>query len=320
MPAKGWKGGFVAQHPEMKYPKVNLDALCLTDNMDNIQKITRQQRVLWPEFTWETEQGKKDPKRCFQMFAPDISRIGYDDIGQSWSIICPQQGTFIEGLGTINVEVTVTSQKGWVDESNKTLAADMTIKPKIWFSPSAKQSPLGALIWNLIDLTGLPFPTEKSKAIEINAFQTAQEKQSILAIRDGLFLEKDIPGFANHSKVSWNHANVEVAIGPIDVNPDPTVAGFNDLVMKLFNLGSANMLQEGNILAWNVWVDAPSLVDQTEWSTHAERWRKSIDVDHCSPDGPETKPRFSDGSYLDIKKELTDEAIAELLAYVKSHL
>ena len=38
-------------------------------NMDNIDKLQRQQGVEWPEFSWETEKGQADPKRCFQMFA-----------------------------------------------------------------------------------------------------------------------------------------------------------------------------------------------------------------------------------------------------------
>jgi hypothetical protein len=35
------------------------------------------------------------------------------------------------------------------------------------------------------------------------------------------------------------------------------------------------MLQPGNLLFWNVWFKARKLVDQEEWRTHAERWRKS---------------------------------------------
>ena len=42
----------------------------------------RQQKVLWPEFSWETVLGKP-ASRCFQMFAPDISRLGYDDTGRA---------------------------------------------------------------------------------------------------------------------------------------------------------------------------------------------------------------------------------------------
>jgi len=51
VPVLGWKGGFLAQYPEMNYPNVNLEALTLTGNLDNIGKITRQQRALWPEFS-----------------------------------------------------------------------------------------------------------------------------------------------------------------------------------------------------------------------------------------------------------------------------
>ena len=59
-PAKGWKGGFLKKHPETNYPDVNLCNLDMTDNLDNIGKITRQQRVLWPEFTWETHPGETE--------------------------------------------------------------------------------------------------------------------------------------------------------------------------------------------------------------------------------------------------------------------
>jgi len=80
------------------------------------------------------------------------------------------------------------------------------------------------------------------------------------------------------------------------------------------------MLQQGNILAWNVWFDAPALVDRTEWRNHAEYWRKSINVDHVSPDGQGTAPRLADGSDFCIKNELIEEEINDILALVKGHL
>ena len=321
IPAKCWKGGFLKKHPKMNYPNPNLDGLKLTDNLDNICKIKRQQRVLWPEFTWETQKGKKDPKRCFQMFAPDISRVGYDNTGQSWSVICPQQGTFIPGVGTLNVEVTVTGQKGWVDETNKSLAVDMQVKPKIWFSPAAKESSLGKLLWSIFELNhlGYCFPSEKSKAIELNTYQTDKEKTRTIALRDGLFMEGNLPAFTIH-KEAWSHANVEVEIGEIDLNHSNLVNEFNTLIMKAFNLSSGNMLQKGNILAWNVWFDAPSLVNQKEWRNHADYWRRSIDVDHCSPDGQGTNPRFADGTPFIVEKELFDEIITDIKNFIKKHI
>jgi hypothetical protein len=319
-PSEGWQGGFLKKHPELNYPGLSLEKLPMTDNLDNIKKITRQQRVLWPEFTWETQKGERDPKRCFQMFAPDISRVGYSDDGQSWSLICPQQGIFIPGFGALNVEVTVTGQRGWVDESNKTMAVDMTVKPKVWFSPSANQSASVQLLWWLFEKAGFDFPSDKSRAIEINTFQTTNQKQPIIAIRDGLFLGDKNPSFTDHSKNSWQHANLEVEIGPIDVNKDPIVAEFDTLIMKAFNLASGNMLQEGNLLAWNLWFDAPSLVDQTEWENHAEKWRTSLDAEHISPDGNGTLPKYSDGSSFKPNKELVSTVTQEIIQLIKNHL
>lgn len=73
------------------------------------------------------------------MFAPDISRLGYTDEDRVFSIIFSQQGTYSKAFGTMNVEVTVTGQKDWVNESTKQIAADMSVAGKVWFSPNAHQ-------------------------------------------------------------------------------------------------------------------------------------------------------------------------------------
>ncbi|MFT5668736.1 MAG: hypothetical protein ACI9DK_002941 [Vicingaceae bacterium] len=324
IPAKGWKGGFLKEHPKANYPTPDLSGLTFNGNLECMKKITRQQRVLWPEFTWETEPGKADPKRCFQMFAPDISRVGYDDTGESWAIICPQQGAFIPGLGTLNVEVTVTKQKGWVDETSKTMAVDMSVQPQIWFSPAAKKSKLGRDLWLLFDLLDLHyhFPAEKANAIQLNTYQTTKQESKVIAIRDGLFMEGNLPDFTLHNKKgeAWSHANVEVEIGDIEPSKHKIVTEFNELVMKAFNIGSGNMLKKGNILAWNVWFDAPTLVDPTEWENHAAFWRTSIDVDHCSPDGNGSIAKFADGTPFSAEKEIFEEVIQDIEKFIKKHM
>ena len=322
IPALGWKGGFLQKHPEMTYPNPDLSGLPLTDNLANIGNIERQQRALWPEFTWETQPGKKDPKRCFQMFAPDISRVGYDSSGQSWSVICPQQGVFLEGIGTLNVEVTVTGQKGWVNESNQTMAIDMIVKPKVWFSPSATKSSLGKLMWAVFELNhvGFHFPSEKKKAIQLNTFATTKQQSTTLLLRDGLFMKGKLPAFTEHFNEAWSHAHVEVEIGEIDKSSNALVTEFNELIMKIFNIGSGNMLKQGSTLAWNIWFDAPTLADQTEWRDHATFWRNSIDVEHCSPDGDGTPPRFANGKPFNVEKEFLNEVTEEIKEFIKKHL
>jgi len=118
----GWIGGFAQSNKKFAYPNPDLNSLPMLDNMANIPRLTRQQPIYWPEFSWQTTQGKEE-SRCFQRFAHNISSIGYDDAGRIWSIICPQQGACIHSWPInvcLNVEVTVTGQRGWVDEKNPT--------------------------------------------------------------------------------------------------------------------------------------------------------------------------------------------------------
>ena len=103
----GWVGGFAQSNPAFAYPDPDLSSLPMLGNMDNILLLQRQWPVKWPEFSWETVPGVPN-SRCFQMFAPYISRLGYTDKGRVYSIICPQQGVWIGEKICLNIEVTVT--------------------------------------------------------------------------------------------------------------------------------------------------------------------------------------------------------------------
>ena len=148
-PAPGWVGGFEESNKLFSYPDPNLCSLPILDNMANIDKLQRQQQVMWPEFSWKTDKNASEEHRCFQMFAPDISRIGYTNEGRVFSIICPQQGAYSKTFGALNVEVTVTGQRGWVNEETRQMAADMSVVGKIWFSPSHKNDEVYSLLESL---------------------------------------------------------------------------------------------------------------------------------------------------------------------------
>ena len=250
------------------------------------------------------------------MFAPDISRLGYTDTGRVYSIICPQQGACSPSLGCMNVEVTVTGQRGWVDETNKELAADMTVEGTIWFSPSAHEKPLVKRLLQMFENKKLPFPSDKAHAIKVTTHKSQSPEQPIFPVRIGETTLFTSPDFAKHPE-AWAVGNVEVQIGPIKKTGDLMVDEFNELVMKTFNMASGNMLKLDNLLTWNVWFSTPELVDTKEWSTHAERWRKSIDANHGSPDGPGTNTRYFDGSPFEPVEELVEQ---EILAYLEKHL
>jgi hypothetical protein len=302
----GWEGGFEESNPAFAYPTPDLSSLPMLDNMANIPLLQRQQGVKWPEFSWETIPGTPT-SRCFQMFSPFISRIGYTNTGRVYSIICPQQGQYIPNKVVLNVEVTVTGQRGWVNEKNQELAADMTVVGKIWFSASKDQSPLVKFLWNLFKAQSLPFPSDKAHAIQVTTHMLDNPDQPIFPVRTGETNLFKSPDFARHIDKACAVGNVEVQIGPIVRLNNTIVDTFNEGVIAIFNIASGNMLKAGNLLSWNVWFAAPELVDQAEWAAHAEKWRKSIDSGDGSPTGPGTPSRYFNGDPFSPGKSLESE-------------
>ncbi len=306
----GWIGGF----------KTNPSDLPMQGNLDNIPKLQRQQKVVWPEFSWETEPGAADPKRCYQMFAPDISRLGYTNEGRIYSIICPQQGYASPTLGSFNVEVTVTGNRGWADETNRTLSADMSVVGKIWFGPSALENAIVKRLLGHFKSLGLPFPTSKANAIVVTTHLPGDPNQIIFPLTSGSSTGFPIPDFAKHEGISWALGHLGVQIGPIVKTGFKVVDDFNEFIMDIFNIASGNMLKNGNILTWNVWFTAPELVNQEEWAAHAELWRLSIDADHGSPDGNGTVARHFDGTPFQPIRELLEEELPRIIEYIETKL
>ena len=315
----GWIGGFAQSNPAFAYPKPDLSSLPLMGNMDNIDKLQRQQAVKWPEFSWQTILGD-ETSRCFQMFSPDISRVGYTDTGRVYSIICPQQGSCSPSLGCLNIEVTVTGTRGWADETTKLVAADLTVEGKIWFSPSALQNPLVAVLWKMFADSGLPFPADKAHAIRVTLHNSEDPSKPVLPGLSGESPRFKSPDFARHPPPEgWAVANLEVGIGPIVKTGLKIVDDFNQLVMDAVNVASGNLFIPGNILTWNVWLEEPALVDQQEWRDHAEKWRESIDADHGGPTGPGTPPRYRDGTPFSAGDALFKEIVDKIIDWLKKH-
>ena len=318
-PAPGWVGGFAQSDPDFAFPNPDLSSLDMEKNRTNIDKLQRQMKVLWPEFSWESEPGEVNPKRCYQMFAPDISRLGYTDEGKVYSIICPQQGAASPHLGSMNVEITVTGNRGWADETNNEMAADMTVEARLWFSPSAHRKLLVQQISEYFEKLNLPFPSSKATAIRVSTYNPGTPDQPIFSLSGGPSTTFPIPDFAKHEEISWTLGHLAVEIGPIVKTDSDVVNKFNQLVLDVFNTASGNMLKNGNILTWNVWFTAPELVDQTEWAEHTEKWRESIDADHGSPEGEGTDPRYFDGTKFSPLKEILIHELPRILKYIKDH-
>ncbi|MDE5107748.1 MAG: hypothetical protein O4808_11995, partial [Trichodesmium sp. St17_bin3_1_1] len=264
----GWVGGFEQSNPAFAYPNPDLSSLDFLDNMDNIKLLQRQQKVLWPEFSWKTEPDKEDGKRCYRMFAPDISRLGYTNEGRIYSIICPQSGYSSPTLGSLNVEVTVTGNRGWVNEDTKELAADMGVIGKIWFAPSAKDNKYLNLFKRYFEDKNLGFPFSKANAIQVRTHAPNDPGQSKFKVSQGSSTRFPIPEFAKHEGIAWALGHIEVQIGELIETGQEEVDRFNQFILDIFNLASGNMLKNGNMLTWNLWLNAPELVDVDEWQGH----------------------------------------------------
>ena len=315
-PVSGWVGGFEESNPAFAYPNPDLSSLEIMGNMENIHKLQRQQKVVWPEFSWISPNGQ----RCYQMFAPDISRLGYTNEGRVYSIICPQQGFAIPRIGSLNVEVTVNGVRGWANESRKenNMAADMGVTGQIWFGPSANELPIIKDLAARFTERGLHFPFDKENAIKVSTHKKDFPKQPNFRLQHGECKEFHSPDFARHKSIAYDVANLEVQIGPIIPTGDDKVDHFNQTVLDLFNIASGDMLKEKHVLTWNVWFTAPDYVDQEEWLDHAEKWRKSIQADHGSPEGPGTDPRFFDGTPFSALEELFEEGLGKIMEMKES--
>ncbi|MFK7797109.1 MAG: hypothetical protein AB8E82_06620 [Aureispira sp.] len=309
-PVAGWVGGFSTSKEAFAYPNPDLSSLPMLGNMDNINLLDRQQRVWWPEFSWLSKPDDED-SRVYQRFAHDISRLGYTKEGRVYSIICPQQGMH-NVLGTANVEVTVTGNRGWVKETVegetepssgfkvRPIAADMGVEGKIWLSSSFKDTKLGKTMQHLLSNVVHKLPFSKANAIRIKTHLPGNPEQPIFPLRQGMSTNFPTPDFAQHQDQAWNVAHLDVEIGDIVKTCFPLVDGFNSMVLKLVNCVTLNKLKKGGILSWNVWFGAPEIVNQKEWANHAEYWRKSIQ-DGEYPGGKDSEVRDIDGNLVSVE-------------------
>jgi len=282
---EGWVGGLAQSNTNFAYPTVDLSSIDVTTNMANIDKLTRMQKFKWPEFSWEMVPGQEDT-RVFKTFEENISRLGYDNEGKVWSIICPQDG-FKSYIGDLNVEVSVTGVRGWHDEIARSTGVDMSVKGVFWISAnnSEEAHPIFRVLLDLIsDLTDLPF--SKSTAIQVLTNMPGTG-ESLFALRDGADPDYNAPHFKTHwNEGAYAQVYLQAQVGRIVVRDGQTqvVTDFNELFIAIFNLAAGNMFKFENVLSWNIWGVSPEIVNQTEWQNHAEHWRESYNDNHQTED------------------------------------
>jgi hypothetical protein len=236
------------------------------------------------------------------MFAKDISRIGYDDDGRIWSIVCPQRGKFIPGFGTLFLEVTVTGVRGWVDEPSCSAYADMGVVGIIWIE--ADENPVVEFLSDILDEKTFPF--SKANAAKVKGHMVGKPYEEFWPMTNGTDPKFFHPQFAQHWEESFSVYNLQVEIGKQIMTGSKLVDDFNSMIIELFNSVAGNILVEGQKVAWNVWANEPELVDTEEWKGHADKWYDSIKVDHKYPDGDPGVPTYYDGRPFEPELNLED--------------
>mmetsp|Transcript_50101 Transcript_50101/g.103147 ORF Transcript_50101/g.103147 Transcript_50101/m.103147 type:complete len:401 (+) Transcript_50101:357-1559(+) len=310
IPLPPWKGGHKESYPDWSYPvaKPDMSGEEMLKNLDNIDKITRCQKILWPEFSWLSRIGDES-SRVYVCFAQDVSRIGYDDEGKIWSLVCPQRGISLATFGTAFVEVTVTGVRGWVDEENRSCYADISVEGNMWIEPQLGNPLVKAFaeVFNKI-APGAPFPFSKEHAVKVDAHQVGKPYEKIWPMTNGTDPSIFQPlAHRHYDDGAYTAYHLEVEMGKRLSKGRPLVDLFDQLVLDLFNMASGDILQDGQTVSWNVWPTTPEGVDTKEWEGHAEKWFNSMHYKHQYPDGNSINKRelsYADGSPFESKAEL----------------
>jgi hypothetical protein len=305
---EGWKGGF------KDTTKADLSDLEITGNRDNIDKITRTQKIFWPEFSWLSIPGD-EKSRVYEMFAKDVSRIGYDDDGRIWSLICPQRALFVPPFGTVMIEVTVLGVKGWVDEPTKDMFANIGIRGNIWIE---SENDLVNEFKAAFENVGKDFPLSKEHAIKINAHAVGNPDEEFWPVKQGLDPNFEHPSFTTHWDEAFNVYNLEVEMGKPELTYDKFADDFNAMFLELFNNMSGNLVTEGQRVAWHVWADKPEHVDTAEWKGHAKKWYESLTVKHEYPSGDPGVARDADGKEFKPQFNL-EEDLKIVWEFIRDH-
>lgn len=333
----GWIGGFKKSLPG----NGDISKLDMLYNTTNHNKITRQLKVLWPEFSWNTtgDWNKSNNNRVYQRMAKDMSRFGYDNTGKIYNIICPQFGVDTP-IGTIVNEIQVTQVKGWLDEEalrNGTdwMSGKIKVQARIWFEQSEVKN--NRLLRKLMDLAhdmGYPFPTSKANALLIKT-KDAYTGSEFIDIKSGyakkyakkyspeftkhessdpeLDKEMDCPGCTPASGVCHLQARIDDTIS----FGDPDQDDMNQFIINIMNITMRNMFIKGNVLSWNINVNNPESVDLKEWKHHNEFWQRSIgDVSSVSHTGASSL-KNKNGDTIQYGK-ITIKSVLSLIASMEA--
>merc|ERR1712238_10067 len=194
----------------------------------------------------------------------------------------------------------VAGVRGWTKETKDTERSsciDIGVMVQFWLSSDDHTSPFFKVLLEFMNEHAQgQLPLEKSKAIQIETSEVNNLRQPLSRVSSGMSPGISVPLEKQHWDEAYAVINLSIQINKIKSvdNQLDIVTDFNHLLIAIFNISGGNMMKPGNILSWNIWFQEPELVDKVEWKTHAERYRKSVDVRFTNFNGVAINPLKDD--------------------------
>jgi len=301
-PPSGFNGGgWYGYESEFNTPEYN--SIPLRTNHDRDREGTRMMRGWWPEFNWLEYPNTNDKSKIYMRADQDITRLLYNNRGEILSVICPQFGFCVPGLGCVRIEVTVTHVKGWINEKSKKCRGHIRFMGQVWIDDYSNESDLIKYITKNYK-GNLPF--SKKNSIKISGFNNKELTDPLIELQD---MNDIIPNLHPEAYIVIGFKNLY--IGPIINTKDKYI---DNLIMDIANISSNNMLVKNNIMSWQVYGTPPELVNMDEYLKHVKELKHSIELPKNNPLRQKDVPFLNEyAEKPSIELELLNEIINKII-------
>ena len=296
-------GGWYGYGSEFNTPEYN--SIPLRGNHDRDREGSRMMRGWWPEFNWFEYPGTNNKNKVYKRADQDITRILYNNKGEILSIICPQLGCCVPGLGCVRIEVTVTHVKGWIDEKNKKCRGNIKVVVQVWIDNYSKENPPGFIKYITNNYKGnLPF--NKKNAIQIKCYANKENTNELIELQD---MNDIIPNL--HPEAYMVVGFKKLYVGPISNDKNYLI---NKLIIDTASIAKSNFFKKNNIISWTVYFTHPELVNMNEYLKHVKELKHSIELTKNNPLRQKHVPILNEyGEIPSINLELLNEIINKII-------
>jgi hypothetical protein len=283
-----------------KFNTPEYNSIPLRGNHDRDREGTIMMRGWWPEFRWFEYPNTNNNSKVYRLADQDITRLLYNNRGEILSVICPQFGFCVPGLGCVRIEITITHVKGWIDEVNKKCRGHVKFMGQIWIDDYSKDHPPGLIKYITNNYKGsLPF--SKKHSIKILGFNDKELKDPLVELKDMNNIKPNL------HKEAYTIIGLSGYFGGISNTENKFI---DNVIVDIANIVSSNMFVIGNKMTWEVYGTHPELVNMDEYLKHVKELKHSIELTKNNPLRQKQVPPINEyGEIPNIEIELLKNLI-----------